>query len=363
MLGTSVGETRSPGERSLPDRQPLAIAPRGLFSKTLLEALVVPPNPTGERQLKDLYPAVENRIKTAEDICGDGDIQLSLFLLYGIYYGSIPQIDSEWEWNPHAIEIRRLIEDAFEEELRSKITISEPPPPQRQEVADWLFRATAPTPGPSLARHIAKSATEEQLREFLVHRSIYTLREADPHAWAIPRLTGEPKAALVEIQADEYGGGDPVRMHSAIFAQTMRGLGLDDVYGQYVNDVSALTLASQNMMSMFGLNRRLLGAIVGHLAAFEMTSSIPNRLYGDGFRRLGYGEDVTWYFDEHVEADAVHEQIAGRDLAGVLAEQHPELLNDILFGAMACLTVDDWVAQEILDAWQRGESSLYVAAG
>ena len=116
--------------------------------------------------------------------------------------------------------------------------------------------------------------------------------------------------------------------------------------------------ASLNMMSMFGLNRRLRGAITGHLAAFEMTSSLPNRFYGNGFRRLGFGDDATWYFDEHVEADAVHEQIAGRDLAGALAEDDPRLLDDIFFGASACLTVDGWVGQHLLERWQAGESSL-----
>jgi hypothetical protein len=114
------------------------------------------------------------------------------------------------------------------------------------------------------------------------------------------------------------------------------------------------------MMTMFGLNRRLRGAVAGHLAAFEMTSSIPNRLYGNGFRRLGYDTNVTWYFDEHVEADAVHEQIAGRDLAGSLAEDEPQLLSDIMFGASACLTIDGWVADDMLDAWSKGLSSLRV---
>src|SRR5699024_3297041 len=106
-----------------------------------------------------------------------------------------------------------------------------------------------------------------------------------PHSWAIPRLHGRAKAALVEIQADEYGGGRPERVHAQIYAKAMRGADLDDTYGAYVDVVPAITLASHNMMSMFGLNRRLLGAIVGHLAAFEMTSSIPNRLYGDGLDR------------------------------------------------------------------------------
>src|SRR5690606_323584 len=116
--------------------------------------------------------------------------------------------------------------------------------------------------------------------------------------------------------------------------------------------------ASFNLMTMFGMNRRLRGASVGHLAAFEMTSSIPCRWIAEGIRRVGLGEEVAAYYDEHVEADAVHEQIAGRDLAGSLAEDEPQLLGDILFGAAACLAIDGWGADHILDAWERGESSL-----
>ena len=37
-----------------------------------------------------------------------------------------------------------------------------------------------------------------------MHRSAYQLKEADPHTWAIPRLSGSVKAALVEV---EWGAG------------------------------------------------------------------------------------------------------------------------------------------------------------
>ena len=77
-----------------------------------------------------------------------------------------------------------------------------------------------------------------------------------------------------------------------------------------------VTLRTVNLMSLFGLHRRLRGAIVGHLALFEMTSAIPNRRYGNGLRRLGLGDDATDFFDEHVTADAVHEAVAAVDLAG-----------------------------------------------
>ncbi|MCS3843812.1 hypothetical protein HDC95_002100 [Microbacterium sp. AK031] len=292
------------------------------------------------------------------DIARDDDIQVALFTLYASSYGAIDAFSPDLEWDPQLIETRRILEARFESSIRSAVAVPELPTPTADAVSRALFALTGADAGPSLSRYVAKKATLEQAREFLMQRSIYTLHEADPHSWAIPRLHGRAKAALVEIQSDEYGGGRPDRMHAAIFAATMRGAGLDDTYGAYVDAVPALTLASHNMMSMFGINRNLLGAIVGHLAAFEMTSSIPNRLYGDGMRRLGFGEDVTDYFDEHVEADAVHEQIAGRDLAGTLAEDRPDLLPDIMFGAAACLAVDGWVGTHILDAWSNGESSL-----
>lgn len=334
---------------------PFSFAPRGPLSAHLMAILT---QESGSTEAGDVVGCAERALAGASDVIRDDDVQLALFLLYASHYGSLDVIDAGWEWHPMLIATRGVLERTFEAALRERIPVPAAPLPTRDEVARALFALTAPTPGPSVARFIAKKATVEQARELLMHRSVYTLREADPHSWAIPRLTGLAKAALVEIQSDEYGAGDVSRMHSRIFAQTVRGLGLDDAYGAYVDVVPAVTLASLNMMSLFGLNRRLRGAIVGHLAAFEMTSSLPSRMYADGFRRLGYGPDVTWYFDEHVEADAVHEQIAGRDLAGGLAVDSPDLLPDIMFGAAACLAVDDWVGDEMLSAWEAGHSSL-----
>ena len=40
--------------------------------------------------------------------------------------------------------------------------------------------------------------------------------------------------ALVEIQSDEYGGGNPGWMHALLFAESMERLGLDPTYGAYL---------------------------------------------------------------------------------------------------------------------------------
>lgn len=333
------------------DTARIPFAARGPLSEAVLAHLSGTMSP-------DLTDLARKALDTSADILHDDDVQLALFSLYASLYGSVAGFDPRLEWDTRAIAARALVEEVFERAIREAVGMPALPEPTPDAIARALFHLTGADDGPSLSRFVARKATAEQLQEFLMQRSVYTLREADPHSWAIPRLHGRAKAALVEIQSDEYGGGRPDRVHAAIFAASMRGAGLDDTYAVYVDDVPAITLASHNMMSMFGLNRRLIGAIVGHLAAFEMTSSIPNRLYGDGFRRLGYGANVTDYFDEHVEADAVHEQIAARDLAGSLGEDRPDLLPDIMFGAAACLALDGMVAGHMLERWSVGESSL-----
>jgi hypothetical protein len=301
---------------------------------------------------------VAQRSAATGDVLEDGDVQLTLFLLYGLHYGWHGQGSAGLEWDLELLSVRQHLESWHEERLRELTGEVMAPAPSSREVAARLFELTTSAGGPSLARYVARRATVEQLRELLVLRSLYTLREADPHSWAIPRLTGPPKAALVEIQSDEYGGGRPAAMHSSLYARAMRGAGLDDTYLAYVDQVPPIVLASHNTMSLLGLNHRLLGAVVGHLVAFEMTSSIPNRYYRDGFARLGFGEEVTAYFAEHVEADAVHEQIAAHDLAGSLAEQQPSLVPDILFGAASSLVMDDLVAAHVLSAWESGRTAL-----
>jgi len=288
----------------------------------------------------------------------DEDLHLALYLCYELHYRGLPGVDPEWEWEPTLLALRRELERRFEGALLAAVPRSrEPLPPEETDIA---LRAIAESDdGPSLSRFLEREGTLEQFQEFLMHRSAYQLKEADPHSWAIPRLSGPPKAALVEIQADEYGGGRADRVHAELFARAMEAMGLDRSYGAYVDLLPAVTLRTVNLMSMLGLHRRLRGAIVGHLALFEMTSSIPNRRYGDGLRRLGFDDpDATAFFDEHVEADAVHESVAAVDLAGGLIRMEPELAGDVLWGARVLVEVERAWTAHLLDSWDAGRSSL-----
>jgi hypothetical protein len=152
-------------------------------------------------------------------------------------------------------------------------------------------------------------------------------------------------------------------VHAELFARAMRALDLDDTPNAYLDRVPAVTLASVNAVSLFSLHRRLRGAVVGHLAAFEMTSTDPNRRIGRGLRRLGLDGDATWFFDEHVEADAVHEQIAAHDLSGSLAEDEPGLVGDLFLGAATAPTMEGLFAEHVLSEWSAGRTSLRGSGG
>jgi hypothetical protein len=299
--------------------------------------------------------ADEPNLPVPRDPLTDHDLQLALYLCYELHYAHVRGVDEHMEWDPVVLMFRGAAEREFETALRALAPIRDD---EVTTVGEQLQAMLGEDAGPPLSRYIETQATVGQLIEFVIHRSAYQLKEADPHSWAIPRLTGSPKAALVEIQADEYGGGRADRMHSALFANTMRGLGLDPSYGAYLDSLPGITLATVNLISLFGLHRRLRGALVGQLAIFEMTSSIPNRRYGNGLRRLGFGPQVTDFYNEHVEADAVHESIAAWDLADGLARTEPAVARDILFGAKSLLAVEARWAEHLLTAWKRSDTSL-----
>ena len=111
-------------------------------------------------------------------------------------------------------------------------------------------------------------------------------------------------------------------------------------------------------MSLFGLHRRWRGASVGQFALVEVTSSPGSARLVKAMRRLGTSEAATAFYAEHVEADAVHEQLVRRGLLADLTSREPELAADIVFGIQASTLLEDRMADYLVAAWDSGSSSL-----
>ncbi|WP_435745686.1 iron-containing redox enzyme family protein [Nocardioides sp. SYSU DS0663] len=280
---------------------------------------------------------------------GAEDRAIALWTCYELHYRGFEDVDDRWEWAPDLLRLRGELEERLEAELRERYAAHRPT--RTDDLARDLFAYIAGHDGPSMARYVRTDATESQVLELLRQKSIYHLKEADPSAWVVPRLPTGPKAALMELQFDEYGDGNPARLHQHLFQRGLEAAGLRSEYGAYVDEATLAVLESNNVQSFLGLHRRLRAASLGHLAAFEATSSIPSRQMAQGLERLGFPDEIVDYYREHVEADAVHEQLAVRDICAPLVRAEPALADDVFLGAFTCLDTEDRQARDLFDKW------------
>jgi hypothetical protein len=283
------------------------------------------------------------------------DVQLALHMCYELHYRGFAGVDPRWEWNPALLHLRAQLERAFLAALRRDVG---PIEPGHTAVAEMDALSVEPIDGAGPSHYLRESGTWEQMREYFVHRSIYHLKEGDPHAWAIPRLTGQAKASFVAIEFDEFGAGRGSQLHQQLFADLMEAAGLDSTYLGYVDFVVAESLAAVNLMSLFGLHRRFRGAAIGHFAATEITSPPGSRRLLLGLRRLGAPEECINFYREHVEADAVHEQVVRTDVVGDLIAGAPHLDRDVVFGIRAHAAIEDRLASCMLAPWKARQTSL-----
>ena len=124
----------------------------------------------------------------------DEDLQLSLAVCYELHYRGFDGVGDGWEWEPSLLRLRAVVETAHLAALRELVG---PVPVTDEPIDRQLAALIAADDGPSLSSYMAKQGTLEQWREYLTLRSVYHLKEGDPHTFAVPRLSGRTTSAMV----------------------------------------------------------------------------------------------------------------------------------------------------------------------
>jgi hypothetical protein len=311
------------------------------------------------RRVLDLLSGARTSLDEPFDVDGADpyglDLQLALYACYELHYRGFAGVSGSWEWDPVLLGLRGRLERVFLDAVSRDVRDIDP-----DETAEDAMAALSvePVNGTGLSHFLRDEGTWEQMREYFVHRSLYHLKEGDPHAFAIPRLIGGAKAAFVAVEYDEYGAGRGERVHQHLFADLLEAAELDRTYLGYLDDVPADTLAVVNLMSLFGLHRDLRGAAVGHFASTEITSPPGSARIVQALERLDAPHCCTLFYREHIEADAVHEQVVRHDVVGNLVAREPALDRDVIFGIRARDVVEDRLANHMMASWQSGNSSL-----
>ena len=329
-----------------PTARPALPPARGPQSSRLFAELKRPPGPLAG-------------IAGPVDIWGE-DAQVALYACLELRYRGWADVDPDWELEPSLVSLQARLGRAFVQAVAAEVgPVARPTSPGVVRAELERLAGGGNDEGPSLSGWMASEGQLSHLREFAIHRSAYQLKEADPHTYALPRLAaGRAKAAYVEIQSDEYGEGAPGQSHQELFADTMEALGLDARYGAYLDALPAVTLATVNLLSVFGTSRRWLGACVGHLALFEMTSVGPMGRYAEAVRRLTGSEAAARFYDVHVVADEHHQRLAAEQMVVPFAAAEPDQARGIVFGASALAVVEGRLTDHLLTHWRAGRSSL-----
>ncbi|MDQ2791768.1 MAG: iron-containing redox enzyme family protein [Actinomycetota bacterium] len=327
-----------------PVTAPALPAPRGPLSSAVLAALrgisaaphaaEIPPGAVGQA-----------------DPYGE-DLQLALYCCYELHYRGFAGVSDDLEWDPGLLGLRRQLEQVFLAALGADVAGG------TDVAAEIGALLVEPVDAAGVSHHLRHAGQLWQLREYVVQRSLYHLKEADPQAWVIPRLSGPAKVALVSVEHDEYGSGNPDRMHARLFADMMTELGLCAEYGAYLDAAQATALAEVNFMSLCGLHRRLRGGLIGQLVTAELTSSPASDRLVRAMRRLGCGPRAIEFYAEHIEADAVHEQLIRHGVIAPLLAAEPELARDVVFGIQASTLLADRFADLLLSRWAQGRTTL-----
>ncbi len=296
-----------------------------------------------------------------DPLVGD-DTHLALHCLYELEYRGFADVPAVAARDPLVVALRHRLEDRFLRALEVDALDS--------GFDRWADRARASGPGvavdemlacfdgPSLSQFVLERGDLTHFQEFMIHRSAYQLKEADPHTMGMARLApGRRKSAFVEIQFDEYGAGEPGKAHAELFAAALRAADLDPRYGHHLGALPGPTLATGNLLGLLAGRRDLLGPLIGHLALFEMTSVGPMARYAAAAQRFGLPPEVDAFYQVHVEADRHHGHLARTVLLG---DDRDDALGavDLTWGAFALLRAEDRFARSLLESWSVPRTSL-----
>lgn len=329
--------------KTVPPSLPTA---RGPVSEVVIDCL------RGERTPSLMAP---DRIACLSDPWS-ADAQLAILVCQELHYRGWSQVDAAREWDLEILRIRLKLEERFLHAVdeESKRRAAHTDDPSAAAAFDALVEGGESDPG--LSAHLADNGGLTEFSDYFAARSIYQLKEADPYAWAIPRLSAGPKAPFAAVQFDEFGGGHSDRVHQVLFADLLAAMGLNASYLGYLDRAPGPVLAQANLITCLAMRRSRLGAVVGHFAATELTSSPGSSRLLRGLVRLDAPDAAQHFYREHVVADAVHEQVVRHDIVAPMIAGNPAIEHDIVAGVHAFALVEDRLEEALRCKWSHAQT-------
>lgn len=192
------------------------------------------------------------------------------------------------------------------------------------------LRDTGPGQNDALFPWLAKFATLEQMRWFLVQEAAGEAGFEDLVALTQVKLPVRAKLEMARNYWDEMGRGHERAMHGPMLSAMVRVLHL----APSIAGTCWESLALGNLMVGLAANRRYAYQSVGALGVIEMTAPGRVALVNEGLRRLAAPVAARRYFQVHQGLDVQHSIAWNREVIHSLVAEHPEAASAIAEGAL-----------------------------
>lgn len=193
-------------------------------------------------------------------------------------------------WLPHSSKAAVVeFERQWIEDLRRQVSL--PPAPihaldELKAVLAGLVGRSQQSPSPN-SMFVAQDMSFEQFRTIIREYAIDGLTEATAMFAIVPRLRGTVQAAVMRILIDEFGCGNPQRVHAELYRQLLLELGLSDDLRDYLETVNEESLAFVNLYHYFTKRAPQVDLYLGALAYTEMIIPTSFTSFAAACQRLG----------------------------------------------------------------------------
>ncbi|WP_435613384.1 iron-containing redox enzyme family protein [Streptomyces sp. bgisy159] len=223
-----------------------------------------------------------------------------------------------------------------------------------KEYVRWLKALIQEHPAsshPMYSRHLAKSATTEDIRFLLAQETSLDPRFDDILAVMQVGTKGAEKMEIAANYWDEMGNGDFVEVHTTLFSQCLASIDVDQDY----IDRNLLLEAKEcgNISAAIALSRRNYQRAIGYYGVTEFLAPRRFRQLVTAWDRLGLPAEGKIYHDVHIGVDARHAAGWYKNVIGPVVERDPDAGREIALGTCVRLNSSQRYLDRVLEHCER----------
>ncbi len=241
------------------------------------------------------------------------------------------------QYSPIIVETADSLEKAFLNDLDQTIDASclDDAPEEAPKFRRWLIALVRSHPAfrhPYYNNFLIEDATKEDLRFFFTQESFLDARFDDLLALLQIGTSGVVKNEIGSNFWDELGAGDLSGVHTDLFAQSLRALGIEekDLSGKGL----AEALAQGNLSTLLVLKRRHFYKAIGFLFVTEFLAPGRFKCVIKAGERNHLSDDALAYQRLHVAIDVLHAGGWMKNVIMPLVEKDPSVRRDIALGTL-----------------------------